>query len=371
MLLIFLFFATFQVFAKDDDYGTCEDSSPCVTATNATKKFTCPKSYGMCQKSVDPKTCKNSFIETSIFNGKLTYQKRACCLTETQQLILYNEYKRPIGYFSDCTLLETIKCKPFKKLENVSFCEHTLGEIDSHRLNAVFHYIRNTAPANEADILPIHEDFVNSNHGEMYVNPALISRQIISYLTQLIYAGRPDTIIKRLGTELGNMVLSYYDETNQDPTLRFVKTPHLAFMIPCKRSDHYRGLGMIFQLQKRDKNKLDEYTVLAERAGLFLTATSIRDKRQCGCSAQPTCSCQQSTPQQYTCACQEQAPTSSCSCSQQTWILQTSRIRKFTNALMEFILDFPDIKMKHQHLQNEYLYSNCFDILAHLTNYYL
>ncbi|CAB3398376.1 unnamed protein product [Caenorhabditis bovis] len=30
---------------------------------------------------------------------------------------------------------------------------------------------------------------------------------------------------------------------------------------------------------------------------LLVSATSLREKRQCGCSAQPTCSCQQSTPQ--------------------------------------------------------------------------
>ncbi|CAB3398587.1 unnamed protein product [Caenorhabditis bovis] len=58
---------------------------------------------------------------------------------------------------------------------------------------------------------------------------------------------------------------------------------------------------------------------------LLASATSLRVKRQCGCTEQPTCSCQQSTPQLYTCACQQQAPMSSCSCSQQTVQVQATQ----------------------------------------------
>ncbi|CAB3402148.1 unnamed protein product [Caenorhabditis bovis] len=71
---------------------------------------------------------------------------------------------------------------------------------------------------------------------------------------------------------------------------------------------------------------------------LLASATSLRDKRQCGCSAQPTCSCQQSTPQQYTCACQQQAPTSSCSCSQQTVQLHNAHLWQVPGAKMEMIV---------------------------------
>ncbi|CAB3397328.1 unnamed protein product [Caenorhabditis bovis] len=58
---------------------------------------------------------------------------------------------------------------------------------------------------------------------------------------------------------------------------------------------------------------------------LLASATSVRDKRQCGCTQQPTCSCQQSTPQKYTCSCTQQSPKSTCSCSKQLVQVQATQ----------------------------------------------